>query len=723
MSPADPRLDAIFRPRSIAVVGASRRKQTIGREILHNLIGFGYTGPVYPVNPSVPAVHSIRSYASLRDIPDPVDLAIVVVPRAQVPAVVDDAAAKGVRGIVMITAGYRETGAEGARAEAGLREQVRSAGIRMVGPNCMGVINTDPEVRMNGTFAASAPLTGTAGFMSQSGALGEMILAHAEHIGLGIAYFVSMGNKTDISGNDLLEAWEDDPRVNVILMYLESFGNPARFATITRRVTRTKPILAVKSGRSAAGARAAFSHTGALAGAEVAVDTLFEQCGVLRMGTLNEMFGLATALALQPLPAGNRVAILTNAGGPAIMATDACAQRGLEVAELPAATQAALRRVLVPEASVRNPVDMIASADGARYAAALEILGREESIDGLLVLFVSPIMINAAEVARAIIAAGRERRRPILTCFMGKEQGRASVDELRHAGMPVYLFPEEAARALAGMLRYRRIRERPEGRLPSFAARGDRAREILTSAGAAGRSVLTLEETTDLLQAYDLPTAPSRIVRTPAEAIEAASSLGYPVVVKGLAEGLVHKTDVGAVKVDVRNGDEVAAACRAIAAALAAASAPDARGPAPAPAPGAPRFQVQSMVRGGHETILGLSHDPQFGPLVMFGLGGIFVEVMKDVVFRVLPITDQEARDMVRSIRGYPILAGTRGGVRADEEFLVEVLLRLGQMALECPAIDQVDINPLIVGSDRARSCVVDARVRLRAVPDGPTTR
>jgi len=721
MSPADPRLDAIFRPRSIAVVGASRRKQTIGREILHNLIAFGFTGPVYPVNAAVPAVHSIRSYASLRDIPDPVDLAIVVVPRAQVPAVVEDAAAKGVRGLVMITAGYRETGAEGARLETELKEMVRAAGIRMVGPNCMGVINTDPEVRMNGTFAASAPLIGTAGFMSQSGALGEMILAHAEQIGLGIAYFVSMGNKTDISGNDLLEAWEDDPRVNVILMYLESFGNPSRFATITRRVTRKKPILAVKSGRSAAGARAAFSHTGALAGAEVAVDTLFEQCGVLRMGTLNEMFNLATALALQPLPSGNRVAILTNAGGPAIMATDACAQRGLDVVDLPAATQAALQKVLAPEASVRNPVDMIASADGARYAAALEILGHEDAIDGLIVLFVSPIMINAAEVARAIIAAGKGTRRPILTCFMGKEQGRESVEELRRAGMPVYLFPEEAARAMAGLLRYRRIRERPEGRLPSFATRRDRAHEVLAGAAAAGRAVLTIEETAELLAAYDLPTAPSRIVRTSAEAIDAASSLGYPVVVKGLAEGLVHKTDVGAVKVDLRNGDDVAGACRAVAGALAAAAG--SAGSGSAATKGEVRFQVQSMVRGGHETILGLSHDPQFGPLLMFGLGGIFVEVMKDVVFRVLPITDVEARDMVRSIRGYPILAGSRGGVRADEEFLIEAILRLGQMAVECPEIDQVDINPLIVGPERSRSCVVDARVRLHAAPAGAGSR
>ena len=718
MSRADAGLDALFRPRSIAVVGASRHKKTIGREILHNLIVYGYTGPVYPVNPSIEAVHSMRCWPSLQAIPYPVDLAIVVVPRPAVLAVVDEAIAKGVKALVVITAGYRETGPEGEREEAILKKRVRDAGLRMVGPNCMGIINTDPEVRMNATFAATTPQTGPAGFMSQSGALGEMILAHAEPMGLGIARFVSMGNKTDVSGNDLIEAWEDDPHVNVILMYLESFGNPARFASLTRRVTRKKPILAVKSGRSAAGARAAFSHTGALAGTEIAVDTLMEQCGVLRAATLNEMFTLATALAHQPLPRGNRVAILTNAGGPAIMATDACAQGGLEVGDLPAAAQEALRAVLPREASVRNPVDMIASADGARYAAALEVLARESSVDGLLVLFVSPIMINAVEVARAIIAASRGTAKPILTCFMGKEQGRQGVEELRRAGVPVYLFPEDAARAMAGMVRYRRIRERPEGTLPSYPVDRAGAQAILKAAAAARRPVLGLGETEDLLTAYGFPVAPSRVVATAAEAIDAASAFGYPVVIKGIAEGLVHKTERGAVKVDLRNGDEVAEACRAIARSL-AAPAPAAASAAPPSAPAPVRFQVQPMIRGGHETILGLSHDRQFGPLLMFGLGGIFVEVMKDVAFRLAPVTDSEAREMVRSVRGYPILAGARGGPAADEAFLVEAVLRLGQMAVDLPDLDQVDINPLIVGADRAASFVVDARVRLRPATAG----
>jgi acetate---CoA ligase (ADP-forming) len=694
----DRTLDAIFKPRSVAVVGASRRPQAIGREILHNLIEYGYTGALYPVNPRSGSIHSIKSWPSLRAIPDPIDLAIVVVPRPQVAEVVDQAVARKVRGLVVITAGYREVGGEGARLEEELRDKVRGAGIRMIGPNCMGVISTDPAVRLNATFAATRPQTGSVGFMSQSGALGEVILAHARDIGLGIAYFASMGNKADISGNDLIEAWEDDPRVNVILMYLESFGNPSKFAAITRRVTRRKPILAVKAGRTAAGARAAFSHTGALAGTEIAVDTLFEQCGVLRVSSMSEMFTLATAFAHQPLPRGNRVAIVTNAGGPAIMATDACSTLGLDIVELPEATQARLRKALVPEASVRNPVDMIASADASRYAATLEIVLREPSVDGLIVLFVSPIMINAVEVARAIAAAARGADKPILTCFMGTEQGRAGVEELRRAGVPVYLFPEEAARAMAGLDAYRRIRERPEGRIPALRTDRGGAAAVVRRAAGEGRTVLRAEETQQLLAAYGLPFVPSRYVRTEAEAVEAAAALGYPVVVKAIAETLVHKTEHGAVKVDLRTADEVAAACRALRRVVGKTSF---------------RLLVQPMVRGGHETILGLSQDPKFGTLLMFGLGGVYVEVMKDVVFRRAPITDLEARDMVRGIRGYPLLAGARGGPRADEAFLTEALLRLSRLAVEEPRIEQVDINPLIVGPDRASSCVVDARVRL----------
>jgi len=696
----DSTLSAILRPRSIAVVGASRHETSIGREILHNLIEYGFSGPLYPVNPNAASIHSIRSYPSLRDIPEPVDLVVVVVPKGLVPRVVDDAIASGAKGLVVITAGFKEVGGAGETAERALRDRVRAAGLRMVGPNCMGVINTDPEVRMNATFAATRPEAGTAGFISQSGALGEVILAHAHQIGLGIAYFVSMGNKADISGNDIIEAWEDDPRVNVVLMYLESFGNPTRFLSIARRVSRKKPILAVKSGRTAAGARAAFSHTGALAATGVAYDTLLDQAGVIRVESMSDMFALATAFSLERLPEGNRIGILTNAGGPAIMATDALATLGLEVVELSAGTQERLRRVLVPEASVRNPVDMVAGADGQSYAAALAILKDDPGLDGLVVIFVSPIMINAVEVARAIIHAARDARLPILTCFMGKEQGKQGVEELRDAGIPVYMFPEEAARAMEGLDRYRRMRARPEGSRRTFDVDHAQAEAVLRGALTAGRQVLLPEETERLFRAYGLPLAPSRIVTDETQAVAAAAELGYPVVVKGVADNLVHKTEAGAVRLDLRSAAEVEKACREMRQSLRAADL---------------RYQVQKMVRGGRETILGVARDPKLGAILMFGLGGIFVEVLKDVVFRILPITDVEAGEMVRGIRGHALLAGARGASPVDEAFLVEALLRLAQMADERPEIEQVDINPLLAGPDRASSCAVDARVRLVA--------
>jgi len=696
----DRTLAAILRPRSIAVVGASRHETSIGREILHNLIDYGFTGPLYPVNPNAASIHSIRCYPSLRALPEAVDLVIVVVPKGIVPGVVDDAIASGARGLVVITAGFKEVGEAGEAAERAIRDTVSAAGLRMVGPNCMGVLNTDTDVRMNGTFAATRPEAGTAGFISQSGALGEVILAHARQIGLGIAYFVSMGNKADVSGNDVVEAWEDDPRVNVVLMYLESFGNPTRFLSIARRVSRKKPILAVKSGRTPAGARAAFSHTGALAATGVAYDTLLDQAGVIRVESMSEMFTLATAFAHERLPEGNRIGILTNAGGPAIMATDALSTLGLEVAELSAATQDRLRRVLVPEASVRNPVDMVAGADATSYASALAVLKDDPGLDGLIVIFVSPVMINAVEVARAIVAAARDARLPILTCFMGKEQGKQGVEELRAAGIPVYLFPEEAARAMAGLDRYRRIRTRPEGKRRVFEVDRAGAATVLKAAARSGRTVLLPEETERLLRAYGLPAAPAMMAADETEALAAAARIGYPVVLKGVADALVHKTEAGAVRLDLRSAAELETACREMRTAL--------------PGTGL-RFQVQRMVRGGCEVILGLARDPKLGGILMFGLGGIFVEVTKDVVFRILPITDVEAEDMVRGIRGHALLAGARGRPPVDETFLAEALLRLAQMAEDLPEIEQIDINPLLAGPDRDSSFAVDARVRLAA--------
>jgi len=699
--PAPPApLDAIFRPRSVAVIGASRRPNSIGREILRNLVGFEFHGPVYPVNPTSGAVGSMKAYRSLAEVPGEVDLALVIVPRDEVPGVVEQCGRKGVRGVVVITAGFREVGADGAALEERLRAIVSRYRMRMVGPNCMGVINTEPEVRLNATFAAAVPERGNVGFISQSGALGEAILADAALSNLGVAMFVSMGNKTDVSGNDLLEYWEDNPDVQVVLMYLESFGNPSKFTTIARRVTRKKPVITVKSGRTAAGARAATSHTGSMVGLDVAVESLLEQCGVLRASTMHEMFVMASALANQPLLHGNRVAVVTNAGGPGILCTDALIARGLVLADLDAKTRRSLAKVLSPEASVANPVDMIASADADRYRAALDLVKRDPNVDGIVAIFVSPIMIDAYEVARAIAEAA-DGRKPVLSVFMGKRRSEEGAGLLRDRRVPVYRFPEESAVAMSALHRYGALREAPQGAEVEYEVDSRRASRAIAAARRAGHKVLPPSAVHEILDAYGFPMAPWRTVSNAAEAIAAAIDLGYPVVLKVASQRISHKTDVGGVRVDLRNADEVGAAFAELTSRL--------RGRDPHL-----RVTVQRMIRGGREVILGMTRDPLFGPLVMFGLGGVFVEVLRDVAVRIHPLTDVAARSMIERIAGYPLLAGARGEPPVALDMIESCLLRLSQLIRDVgDELAEMDINPLIVKERAEDSFVVDARITL----------
>jgi len=693
-------LDSIFRPRSVAIIGASRRKHTIGHEILRNLVDFEFNGPVYPVNPGASVVRSMKSYRNLGEIPGPVDLAVIVVPRKHVLKSIDQCGRKGVRGVVVITAGFKEIGGEGVALERQLARRIKKYGMRMVGPNCMGVVNTEPDVRLNATFASAVPSRGNVGFISQSGALGEAILADAARSGLGVAQFVSMGNKTDISGNDMLEYWEDNDEVQVILMYLESFGNPRKFTEIARRITRKKPIITVKAGRTAAGARAASSHTGSIVGLDIATDSLLEQCGVLRVSSLSEMFVQAMALANQPIPDGDRIAIVTNAGGPAILCTDALIGRGVELAEFSDATRRALIRALPGEASVANPVDMIASADAARYRAVLKRVKQDPAVDGIIAIFVSPIMIDAFEVAAAIADAA-DGSKPVLSVFMGKQRSREGLAELGKRCVPVYRFPEEAATAMAAMVRYRARRTTPQGRRVKFKVFPAQARAAIAAARAAGRTELSPLEVQRLLEAYRFPLAPSHIASSAAGAIAAAQELGYPVVLKIASEKISHKTDVGGVKVDLRNADEVGQAYRDLTTRLRARD---------------PNLQVlvQSMVSGGQEIILGMSRDAQFGPFLMFGLGGIQVEIMRDVSVRVHPITDTGAREMIQRVKGYPLLAGARGEKPVALSLIEESLLRLSQLVSDFDELQELDLNPFIVTASAKRSFVVDARVSLR---------
>ena len=702
-APLPPRpLDTIFSPRSIAVVGASRQRDSIGFSLLHNLVVNEFKGAIYPVNPFARAIHSLRSYATVAEIPDPVDLAVIVVPRPLVQEVVEACLARGVRGLVVITAGYAETGPEGAALERRLRDTVRAAGARMIGPNCMGVINTQAGVDMNATFAPVPARAGSIGFVSQSGALGVAILNVAGQLGMGLTQFVSMGNKADVSGNDLLEHWEDDPATRVVAMYLESFGNPRRFTEIAKRVGRKKPILVVKSGRTVEGARAATSHTGAIAGADVTVSAFLDQCGVLRANSIEELFDVALALDRCPLPEGNRVGIVTNAGGPAIMATDACVNQGLRMAELAATTRERLAAFLPPAASLANPVDMIASATVEQYGAALEAVLDDPGVDLAMVINVTPLLANPIGVLEEAGRVAAARAKPVLAVMMATEEFYAAARERRHLP-PVYHFPEPAARALAMLARYAAWRRRPVDEAPPEFPADDAAVAAILEAAERREPGGYLEpaETFRVLELYGVPVAPWRVAATPEEAAAAAGELGFPAALKAVAPGLVHKSDVGAVRLGLEDDAAVAAAAAQMRERLAAAGLRLAG------------YVVQPMVRGGHEVIFGVSTDPRFGPLLMFGLGGKYVEVFQDVRFAVPPLAPHEAHDLVRGIRGFPLLAGVRGEPGADLAVLEEVVLRLAQLVQRHPSIQELDVNPFLAAPERENAVALDARIRV----------
>lgn len=693
-------LDALFRPRSVAVIGTSNKSRTIGREILSNLLRDEFFGVVFPVNPNQSVVQSIKCWPTVEAIPDPVDLAVVCVPASHIPEVARQCARKGVGGMVIISAGFREVGPQGQALEDEVMAIAREAGIRVIGPNCMGILNTDPVVRLNASFAAARPQRGPIAFVSQSGALGEAIVSMAGELGIGISYFVSAGNRADVQVTDLLEYWENDPNVGAILMYLEAVGAPRRFPDVARRVSRKKPILVVKSGRTLAGARAARSHTGSLAGQDVAIDTLLAQCGVMRVPTVEDLFAAASAFATQPALKGSRVAIVTNSGGPGILATDALVSLDLEIAELSNATRDALAKVLPPEASLKNPVDMVAQAGPDQFRSAVKTVLADDGVDALLVIFITPVYVDSLEVARAIRQASEGAKKPVLACFMAKERHVEAVRELRAGGIPVYQFPESAARALSEMARYHAWQVRPAGNVPELAVDRSAAKQVLDKVRAEDRRELTFDEARRVAEAYGFPFAKTKTAKSLEDALDAASELGFPLVLKATAKDLSHKSDKGGVAVDLRTVDEFASAFRRMKKVL-IESNPDLT------------FLVQRMAKSDREIILGMTQDPDFGPLLMFGLGGVHVEVLKDVSFRVHPITDEDAHEMIQSLRGHAILRGVRGAKPVPESLLIELLLRLDRLVRDFPEIAELDLNPVMVGSEPKDIVAVDVRMRL----------
>ena len=697
------KLDGIFRPKSVAVIGASSRKKSLGWEILNNLILSGFNGKLFPVNPNADHIHSIKAYSSILDVKDKVDLAVIAIPANGVLKVVNDCGKKGVKGLVIITAGFREMGGAGILLEEKLMKLVRKYNMRMVGPNCMGVINTDENVKLNASFAGVRPEPGKIGFLSQSGALGESILNHAKNLGIGISKFVSMGNKPDISGNDLLEEWEHDENVKVILMYLESFGNPKRFTKIAKQVSRYKPIIAVKAGRTVAGARATISHTGALAGVDVATGALFAQCGVIRVTSIEEMFDVSKAFLNQPVPKNGKVAILSNAGGPAIMATDACVRLGLEVPELSKETQAKLKKVLPIEAAVANPVDIIATGGPERYEAALNVLIKDKELGSIITVFIPPLTIDAPAVARVIAKANKRTKKTILSVFMAKDEAEEGIQILKNNNVPVYLFPESAAKALSAMVRRRLWLDKPEGKIKRFNPNIDRVKKIIKAARREKRRALTLQESFEVLQSYGIKSLKPLSATDVEEALSNAKKIGYPVVLKLDSIKASHKSDIGGVMLDLRSDQEVKEAFKKIK--LKARKAKIAWSDC--------TILVQEYISEGIETILGVQQNPSFGPLMMFGLGGVHVEVLKDVSFGITPLSDVAAKDMVRYIRGYPLLKGVRGEKAIDENALVDSLQRLSKFVSDFEEIAEMDINPFLLRPKPKSSLALDARILL----------
>ncbi|HEU5251130.1 MAG TPA: acetate--CoA ligase family protein, partial [Thermoanaerobaculia bacterium] len=689
-------MQAFFEPRAVAVVGADRKRGHIGSEILHNLRASGFRGRVVPVNPHASRIQTLRCYARVTEIPGEVDLAVIVVPAARVDAVVADCLEKGVKALVVITAGFSETGEAGRAREAALVEKLRASGVRMIGPNCMGIVNTDPKVRLNATFSPVYPEEGRVGMLSQSGALGLAILEHAKRLNLGISTFVSVGNKPDVSGNDLIQYWEKDPRTDVILLYLESFGNPRNFGPIARRVSRSKPIVAVKAGRSQAGARAASSHTGALAESDTVVGALLRQSGVIRTRTLEELFDVATLLSHQPLPAGRRVAILTNAGGPGILAADACEAVGLSLAALSKETAAALRGFLPAEASVGNPVDLLASASAADYGRAIRLVLADGGVDSLIVIFIPPLVTDADAVAAAVVAEARKSSKTVLATFMGAKGAPPGLSPI-----PCYPFPESAVTALSRATEYAEWRKRPAATVRELdGVRVEDAREFIGHALERGEGWLMPSEARSVLTAFGIPVARSRVAPGWSEVHRAAKEIGFPAALKAIGPTLLHKSDVGGVKLDLATPAELRRAFREIEQTL---------------GDRVTSHLVQEMVPGGVEVIVGAVYDRTFGPLVLYGSGGTLVELLGDTSFRIAPLSDADASDMLNEVKGTALLRGFRGAPRGDENALIDVLRRVSALLETCPEIQEMDLNPVKVFESGAK--VVDFRIRVGRRP------
>lgn len=694
-------LEMFFDPGAIAVIGASENPEKLGHQVLANLIESGFKGQLYPINPKANEILGLTCYPSVLDVSGTIDLVVIVVPNVYVAQVLEEAGQKGARGAIIITAGFKEAGPEGAEMERELLRIAGAHGMRIIGPNCLGVIDT--LVPMNASFAAGMPDQGSIAFMSQSGALCTAILDYALAENIGFSHFVSLGNKADVDEVALLAAWREDEHTNVIIAYSEGLRDGAAFIEEARKTARNKPIIAVKSGRTASGSKAVSSHTGSLAGSDSAYDAAFGQAGVLRAESVQELFDFSTAFAYQPLLQGNRIAIVTNAGGPGVMATDALERNGLVLASLMPETEARLKEVLPAAANIHNPVDVLGDARADRYGAALEAVLEDPGVDGAIVILTPQTMTEIEGTAEVLVRVSQGAGKPVLGCWMGEKEASRGTRILAANGVPNYPFPERAISALGAMCRYRTWKEQPEVAIETFGADKGVVTELFAKVREDGRNTIGDTEAQAILKAYGIATPQSAVGATPDEAASLAAEIGFPVVMKIASPDILHKSDVGGIIVGVQDEREAREAFGTLVE----------RAKAHLPEAVIWGAQVQEMVNNAREIIIGLNRDPQFGPVIMFGLGGIYVEVLRDVAFRVAPLSRPQAQQMVASIRSYKLLTGVRGQPPADLDAVVDTILRVAQLVVDFPEIAELDVNPLLVREQGQGAVAVDMRLIL----------
>jgi acetyltransferase len=691
-------LNSLFRPKSVAVIGASTKELSIGNRVIRNLIDFGFRGAIYPINPSAAEIRGLKAYPSILECPEGIDVVHMVIPAKLVPQAVEECGRQKVKNIIINSGGFAETGAEGAAIEKDFLARAKKYGIRILGPNCQGVINTDPEIRAYCNFTFTKPDPGFISIVALSGGVAEVIHQAFAQMGVGTRIYASNGNAVDVTIPEIMQYLGEDEGTRVIVTYVEGLRDPANFLKTATAVAAKKPILAMKAGRTREGAKAAASHTGGLAKEDIATDLIFKKAGVLSFRDEGHLIQAAAAFATQPIPKGNRIGVITNTGGPAVIATDVLVGAGCTLPPLAEATRARLKAALYPEASIGNPVDVLATGTAAHYRACLDAMMDDEGFDGVFINFVTPFFVDNESIAREIVAVNRERRKPMVCNLMTDRQQWAEVVRiLREGGVPCYSLPGEAARAMAALVDYQKLRRREAGAPASFpGAAKARAAGIIAQARSQGRSDLSAAEVYGILEAYGIPAADWRIAADAAEAEKAAAEIGFPVVVKADAASVVHKSDLGGVALNLADAAAVRAACDGMRRAITAADL---------------RFFVQRYIAGGLELIMGAKAEEGLGHAVMFGLGGVYVEVMKDVVFGLTPVTDAEAREMLAAIQMAPLLAGVRGRPGVDREALVDMIQRLSQLLGDLPGIAEMDLNPVLAFEDRA--VVVDARIRL----------